>query len=144
MRLPLCLIVGLSLLALASACGKSSDEPGAAGSGGVETAGSSVGGGAAGEASAGAGAGAGSGSGGASAGSGAGSVSSQLLDCDPRNVVCKRAAPSCEFGSVPEVVGNCYGDCVRVDRCACSTAQQCPDPNQYTCWGKQHCGPFVR
>jgi hypothetical protein len=75
------------------------------------------------------------------AGAGAG-----LVDCDPLMITCKRAAPSCDPGEVPSVddIGNCYGECVKIDRCACSTAQQCPDPDQYTCWAKQHCGPFVR
>lgn len=75
------------------------------------------------------------------AGAGAG-----LVDCDPLKITCKRAAPPCDPGEVPSVddVGNCYGECVKIDRCACSAAQQCPDPDQYTCWAKQHCGPFVR
>lgn len=71
---------------------------------------------------------------------------SGLVDCDPFKITCKRAAPTCGAGEVPSVddVGNCYGDCVKIDRCACSTAAQCPDQNQYTCWAKQHCGPFVQ
>lgn len=67
-----------------------------------------------------------------------------LVDCDVRKVLCKRRPPECEQGSVPSVDVNCYGDCVKIDQCACSAAEQCPDPNQYTCWAKQHCGPFVR
>jgi hypothetical protein len=61
-------------------------------------------------------------------------------------ILCKRLAPTCAAGEVPSVndAGNCYGDCVKIDRCACSTAAQCPDQNQYTCWAKQHCGPFVQ
>ena len=75
-----------------------------------------------------------------------GGTTGDLVDCDPLKITCKRAAPECPAGQVPSVddVGNCYGDCVKIDRCACSTAQQCPDNNQYTCWAKQHCGPYVQ
>lgn len=67
-----------------------------------------------------------------------------LVDCDPKKILCKRVAPQCEAGEVPSVEGSCYGDCVKVEHCACSAAEQCPQPNEYTCWAKQHCGPFVR
>jgi len=73
-----------------------------------------------------------------------GSGGAGLVDCDPRKIFCKRVAPTCEAGQVPSVEGSCYGECVKVDRCACSAAEQCPDPDQYTCWAKQHCGPYVR
>jgi hypothetical protein len=114
-------------------------------SGGSASGGSSHAGSAAGGVSAG-----GTGSGGqpdgqAGAGNDAG-ASGGLVDCDPLKITCKRAAPPCGAGEVPSVddVGNCYGDCVKIDRCACSTAAQCPDNNQYTCWAKQHCGPYVQ
>ena len=74
---------------------------------------------------------------------GAAGTSFGLLVCDPSEVLCKRTAPECVFGEVPEVVDGCYGACVKVDRCACSTAAQCPQPDQYTCWSQTHCGPFV-
>lgn len=67
-----------------------------------------------------------------------------LVDCDARKIVCKRAAPQCGTSEVPSVEGNCYGECVKIDRCACTDAEQCPESNQYTCWSKTHCGPFVR
>jgi hypothetical protein len=66
-----------------------------------------------------------------------------LVDCDPKNILCKRLAPTCDAGQVPSVSGSCYGDCVKIERCACDAAEQCPEPNEYTCWSKQHCGPFV-
>jgi hypothetical protein len=72
-----------------------------------------------------------------------GGGASRLVDCDPSKIVCKRAAPQCDAGDVPSVEGSCYGDCVAVERCGCSSADQCPQPNEYTCWGQQHCGPFV-
>jgi len=131
-------LVWNTLLCLAVACGKSSDDGGSAGSAGALSAGSNVGGSAAGESSAIAGS---TSSGGQSAGS-AGADSS-LLDCDPGKVLCKRTAPECVFGEEPQVVAGCYGECVKVERCACSTAAQCPQPDQYTCWSKSHCGPFV-
>lgn len=71
------------------------------------------------------------------------SAGSELANCDPAKVLCKRTPPECAFGSVPEVIEGCYGECIQVDRCACSTAAQCPRPEQYTCWSKTHCGPFV-
>jgi hypothetical protein len=67
-----------------------------------------------------------------------------LVDCDPKKIFCKRIAPQCAAGQVPSVDGNCYGECVKIEQCACSAADECPDPNQYTCWSKKHCGPFVR
>lgn len=75
---------------------------------------------------------------GASAGAG------MLLDCDPKKILCKRVAPTCDAGEVPSVAGSCYGDCVKIESCGCSAAEQCPEPEKYTCWSKQHCGPFVR
>lgn len=75
-----------------------------------------------------------------SSGGGAGG----LVDCDPKKIMCKRATPVCEAGEVPSVEGTCYGDCVKVDRCACNAADQCPQPEEYTCWAKQHCGYYVR
>jgi hypothetical protein len=45
---------------------------------------------------------------------------------------------------VPSIKGNCYGPCVDIDACACTTAAQCPEPNKYTCHvGAKHCGPYV-
>ena len=72
-----------------------------------------------------------------------GGSTAALVDCDPQKIMCKRLAPVCEAGEVPSVAGSCYGDCVKIDQCACRSADQCPQPNEYTCWGKRHCGPFV-
>jgi hypothetical protein len=89
----------------------------------------------------------GAGSGGALATGGeapsGGAANDGLVDCDPQKVLCKRTPPTCAGFTVPEVVDGCYGECVKVERCACSSASQCPDPGQFTCWSKQHCGPFV-
>jgi len=146
-------------LGLGLGCGKSNDAP--AGVGGSGQAGEATGGdgevaagagstnggssGSAGSAVSG-GAGAGSSAGGASAGASGGTAGggSELLDCDPKKILCKSVAPECVFGQVPMVEGSCYGPCVKVERCACSTAAQCPEPEQYTCWSKQHCGPYVK
>ena len=142
-------LVGGGLLCLAVACGKSAEAAGSAGGAGQLGGDSNLAGSAAGALSGGASSAvAGSTSvGGQSAGSGtsAGSAgaSAGLLQCDPNQVLCKRTAPQCVFGEVPQVVDSCYGECVRVDRCACSTAAECPQPEQYTCWARSHCGPFV-
>jgi hypothetical protein len=106
-------------------------------SGGSSTGGTATGGGAGGGVST---------AGGQAAQAGAGSDaggSTSLVDCDPKKIFCKRLAPSCDPGEVPSVVANCYGDCVQVDRCACSATEQCPEPDKYTCWAQEHCGPFV-
>ena len=134
-------LFGSTLFCLGAGCGKSGDDGGSAGSAGAMGAGSNVGGSAAaGSTSAAAGsASAGNQNGGGSAGTGSG-----LLECNPSKVLCKRVAPQCVFGEVPQVVDGCYGECVKVDRCACSTAAQCPQPDQYTCWSQRHCGPFVK
>ncbi len=80
----------------------------------------------------------------AQAGAGNEAGSAALVDCDPKKILCKRLAPQCTAGEVPSVEGSCYGDCVKIDRCRCAAAAECPEPDQYTCWAKQHCGPFVR
>lgn len=68
-----------------------------------------------------------------------------LVDCDPRKIICKRAAPECGTFEVPSVADSCYGECVAIERCACDSADACPNPNEYTCWNSaKHCGPFVR
>jgi hypothetical protein len=118
-----------------------------AGAGGADTAGSggssagtSTGGAAAGtSATAGSG---GSASGGSAAGGAAGNTG--LVDCDPRKVLCRVLTPECPANEVPSVNGSCYGPCVKVDQCRCSVADECPQPDEYTCWAKQHCGPYVK
>ena len=114
--------------------GGSTEGGGSTSSAGSTESGGSTSGGSTGDAGSTSNAGAGS-TGGATAG---------LVECDPAKVLCKRAAPACATGEVPSVLGNCYGDCVKIESCACSAPEQCPQPNQYTCWSKQHCGYFVR
>lgn len=130
--------------------GTSSSSAGTAAEGGTSTAGTGVGGSAAGEATSG---GSASSAGTSSGGSGAGGSSganaggeggaASLVDCDARKITCKRTPPTCDTFHVPSVEGSCYGDCVKIDRCACSGPAECPDSNQYTCWSKKHCGPYV-
>ncbi len=88
-----------------------------------------------------------SGAGGAAGGrggAGAAGGASELVSCDPTKILCKRVAPTCAEGEVPSVDASCYGPCVRIERCACRAAEQCPEAEQYTCWASTHCGPFVR
>jgi hypothetical protein len=165
------LVVVGTALALAVGCGESDSNPGAEAAAGSATAGSGTNG-AGTSGKAGGSATAGSVSGGSSSGGGPaggnvaggashagsttggqpngqagagneGGAASGLVDCDPKKILCKRLAPECAAGEVPSVAGSCYGDCVKVAQCACSAADQCPQPNEYTCWAKQHCGPFV-
>ncbi|HEX5657227.1 MAG TPA: hypothetical protein VFX59_08525 [Polyangiales bacterium] len=65
-------------------------------------------------------------------------------NCDERDVICKRARPACTEGKVPVVVEGCWGECVKIDDCACHAAYECPEPEQYVChMSAQHCGPYV-
>ena len=155
------LALGLTLLLAICAsllgCGESEGGKGAGGAAGHAMSGAGAGA-ATGGASGGSGGGAGAGKPGAAgdAGENGGSAGSGneagtnaaagagLADCDPRKILCKRIAPECVAGEAPSVDGSCYGDCVKIELCACADAAQCPDPNQYTCWAKNHCGPFVQ
>jgi hypothetical protein len=66
------------------------------------------------------------------------------VNCDQRDVLCKRATPKCAEGTVPSVVGTCYGDCVKIAECGCSDAAECPQPDQYTCHkSAQRCDYYV-
>lgn len=150
-----------SVMLLVFGCGQSEGGGGSTGGAGQAmseagsgTAGSSVGGagassagkgpgGSAGTPAAGNQSGGNSGSGGNEAGAGSDVGGAGLVDCDPKKILCKRLAPECGAGEVPSVDGSCYGECVKIARCACDDAAQCPEPNQYTCWSSSHCGPFV-
>lgn len=67
------------------------------------------------------------------------------IDCDPRKIVCKRAAPTCGQFEVPSVDGACFGPCVGIEKCPCTGPDQCPDSNQYTChMSAKHCTPYLR
>jgi hypothetical protein len=71
-------------------------------------------------------------------------ASTSPVSCDPRKATCKMLPQPCPDGQVRAVQGSCYGDCVNVERCACSEAAACPEPDSYTChMSAQHCGPFV-
>jgi hypothetical protein len=37
--------------------------------------------------------------------------------CDPAQLLCKRVAPLCPAGQVPQVVNGCYGECVDARQC---------------------------
>lgn len=66
------------------------------------------------------------------------------VSCDQRNVLCKRLAPNCDFGFVPRVVNNCYGECVAIDACVCDEPQACPYEERYTCNNsRSRCTPYL-
>ncbi len=66
------------------------------------------------------------------------------ISCDRRRLTCRRAEPVCPEGQVAEIVGNCFGECVRIDECACNEAAACPQEEKYTCHrSAMHCGPYV-
>lgn len=135
---------GTSQAAGADAAGVSAGKA----SGGNATAGSTTSSGAAGGYATGASTGSagdsGSGSAGGSEtdGEGGGSVEG-LVSCDPNQASCKMPPGECPVMQVRAVVGACWGDCVEIDQCACNSAAECPDSNQYTCWTGRHCGPYV-
>jgi len=66
------------------------------------------------------------------------------LDCDPTQILCRRAVPVCPEGQVPSRMGACYGECVVPERCACNGPEQCPNSDKYTChMHVRHCGPYL-
>lgn len=78
--------------------------------------------------------------GGPASGGGAGG----LVECDPKQALCKLLPGECPPMQAREVVGTCWGECVKIDRCACGSASDCPNPNEFTCWMGTHCGPYVK
>lgn len=67
-----------------------------------------------------------------------------VVSCDRRPLSCRRAEPVCGEGEVPRIIGNCFGECVRIDACVCSEAADCPFEEMYTCHRfRQRCGPYV-
>lgn len=119
-----------------SSAGSSSAGSSSGGASGQASGGSSSGGDAAGTASGGSDQG--------EAGAPSGGGASELYECDPKQVTCKVATPECPANQVPSVEGTCWGECVKIDQCACSVASDCPNQNEYTCWSKQHCGPYIK
>lgn len=71
------------------------------------------------------------GAGGASGGTGG--TSGSGTSCDPRKALCRSLPPTCATGEVPSIDGSCWGPCVPIATCTCTSAADCPDPNQYTC-----------
>lgn len=66
------------------------------------------------------------------------------ISCDRRKLTCRRAEPVCPEGQVAQIVGNCFGECVRIEQCACSEAAACPLEEKYTCHrSAMRCGPYL-
>lgn len=67
--------------------------------------------------------------------------------CDGRNVRCRIPTPVCRTGFVPEVTadGTCWTTrCVAIGDCACTSPEECPDPDNYTCRNDTgRCTPFL-
>lgn len=82
---------------------------------------------------------------GAGASGDGGSENDGMNDCDPRKITCRRAAPVCDEGEAPSVEGTCYGPCVPIATCACSSADACPLPEMFTCHlSRGRCDYYVR
>ena len=76
---------------------------------------------------------------------GSGGTSTSPLDCDHRKIVCRRAEPVCPAMQVPRVEGTCYGECVPIAECGCTTPEECPHEESYTCHrSAMRCGPYLR
>jgi hypothetical protein len=73
------------------------------------------------------------GAGGSAGSGGSASEPGDSLSCDPRMLRCRRAAPTCREGTVPEIIDGCYGECVPIDQCVCDSPEACPNPNEFTC-----------
>ena len=68
----------------------------------------------------------------------------KVVNCDPRDVVCRRVEPACEYGFVPRIVDRCFGDCVAIDTCTCDGPEACPQSESYTCNNsRQRCTPYL-
>jgi hypothetical protein len=66
------------------------------------------------------------------------------VDCDHRKAACDEVPQPCPGGQVRALQAACYGECVTVDRCACSERDACPEPDSYTChMSAGRCGPYV-
>lgn len=67
------------------------------------------------------------------AGNGSGGAGDGGTSCDPRKALCRSLPPTCAAGQVPSIDGSCWGPCVPIATCTCTSAADCPDANQYTC-----------
>ena len=72
---------------------------------------------------------------------------SRETSCDARGVTCRIPTPVCEEGFVPEVneAGTCWTmRCVPIGDCGCSSPEECPDNDNYTCRNDTgRCTPFL-
>lgn len=65
-------------------------------------------------------------------------------DCVATGALCFIAPPACGDGKVPSIDGMCFGPCVPIEQCACEAAEQCPEPERYTCHlSAGRCGPYT-
>jgi len=131
-----------------AACGKSESDPDPGAAAGASGSGATTSGGSGGaDDRAGSPGAAGSTSrGGAAAGEGGASRAGAggFVDCNPVHAHCRRLPPECESMHVPSIDGTCWGPCVKIDSCGCTSAAECPEQNSYTCWARAHCGPYVQ
>jgi hypothetical protein len=59
-------------------------------------------------------------------------------------VTCRALPPDCSPGRVPSVVGTCWGQCVDIGACECTSGEECPEPDIYTCHlTTNRCGPYL-
>lgn len=75
----------------------------------------------------------------------AGSCGARAGSCDARRVLCDAFPPRCRLGTVPSVVGSCWGECVPASSCTCSTSEDCPNVPGYSevCYRSGFCGPAL-
>ena len=67
------------------------------------------------------------------------------VSCDARRVLCDRIPPRCAMGEAPSVSGSCWGDCVPVGECTCTTTDECPMIRGVSevCYSRGVCGPLL-
>jgi hypothetical protein len=64
------------------------------------------------------------------------------VNCDPGDLRCTLAEPTCPDGMVASVVKGNYGPCVPFSDCRCEFGWECPQSDKYTCDATAHrCGP---
>jgi hypothetical protein len=61
-------------------------------------------------------------------------------NCDPTDLRCSEAEPSCPEGMLPSIIHGQYGPCVPFASCRCEYAWECPKRDQYVCdFVARHC-----
>jgi hypothetical protein len=55
------------------------------------------------------------------------------FNCDPTDLRCSEAEPTCAEGEIASVVYRAYGECVPFSSCRCEFVWECPHRDKYQC-----------